>query len=158
MNTGLIECDLCAAQVAQAWVFDHGRFIFVAGEEVIDTQAGQIAACAECKPLVERRNAPALTRRFYAFNPQFEETPNVAAFHHLVLQHISSEPPKLISASEPIERALLIEDTCPRCGCQSMYDRRAAKNAAIETHCEGCGLQVRIGNIAPPSGWSKGDA
>lgn len=148
-----MRCDFCSVFVDRAWFYPHNSFIFNWHGQLIDAQQGQAAACDECQVFVETNDITGLTARSAAIISP-EATDLLIEFQSRILANITG-PPVLTYADEPVERPLLIENTCPLCGHLFQHDRRKAVNSTIETVCPSCNLPVRIAAINPPTGWNK---
>jgi hypothetical protein len=142
-----IVCDFCDAETREAWFFWHEKFRFHGpGQEVI-VDAGEVAVCPECRPLVDQRNAAALIVRTCAVSPDMIPARGaVHAYQSRVLEHLGARPPRLVQLGDtrpPHDRFL--EIACGRCGTKIRFDRLEAVDQMVKRNCPNCSTENRIG-------------
>jgi len=143
-----IVCDFCCRDTTEAWYFTHRSFLVGVSSLLLDAHAGEAAACAECRPLVDRKDEPALLQRFAAGNPGASRSSIEFAgiFQHLLIPCLTGAVRYVkLGDLEPTPDRFF-EDACPRCKAVHVYDRDEARDQKIERTCS-CGLKLFVGPI-----------
>ena len=141
-----IVCDLCSADVIEAWFFRHRAFDLDLRPHyrIAEVDAGEVAACAECKPYADRRDAPGSLSRVQpgACNPF------VIRFHFGIMANLSDVPPRYVILGQfVLAPARFFESKCPSCPHVFHLDRQDAVDQAIRVKCPVCHADVLIGAV-----------
>jgi ssDNA-binding Zn-finger/Zn-ribbon topoisomerase 1 len=143
-----IVCDFCNADTPRAWVYSHSAFVFLGGQTLIDVKAGGVAACAECRPFLEARDAEGLCKRVVPIlRLGAVEMLMLAKYYSRLMSRIG-EPKEWAIGDERAAGPRFYTFTCPRCNHVMQYDTQDEKRKEWH-HCPKCQLRtVQVGNPA----------
>lgn len=144
-----IECDWCSAAQPAMWVVHHRKFSFLEVElktkasTVYQIDDGDMATCDVCLPLVDRKDAAALSQRaIELLKPSEGAAAMLTQYHWRVIEHLLPAR-ELRKASEPRIGPKFYEHKCRRCGHRNVVDNESYARH-IEFPCGACGVKIAL--------------